>query len=407
MQCVTISLGAPPPAGPDGAPPPPPPDAAALSDALFEAGALAVSLTPPSGPPPPKGAGGAAAGAGVGAGVAPIFHEVPPGAVRWEAPPRVVWAGATVTATFAAGVDVEDLLARLAVAQGLSSVPRYVVTPVDEVRDWVAEVQAGFPPVRVGRLLIQYPWHAGGGGVGGGVGRGGEGQDAATHAAAAGGEGGGGGGEPTVVLSIEPGCAFGTGEHPTTRLVLGYLQSPAAAVSGARVLDYGCGSGVLALAAAALGAASVVGVDIDPDAVAVATANAAGGAAIAAAAAVTAVADGAASGVEGGVGPPPPPGRPPHPPPPWHAAALSFVTNADEADEVGAYDVVVANILAKPLVALAPLLRRRAAAGGRLALAGVLAEQGPTVRGAYEEAGWAMGDGQVLDGWVLLTGVAR
>jgi len=360
MQSVSISLSSPSVlAGAPGAQPPHHVDAAALSDALFEGGALSVSITPP-------------------AAAESIFHEVPPGAVTWEPPSRTVWAGATVTATFAAGIDVDDVLLRLAATAGLSELPPYHVQPVDAERDWVSEVQAGFPPVRVGRLLIQYPWHGAEAGAreqrGGGNGPPSGGATAADSGT-------------TVVIPIEPGCAFGTGEHPTTRLVLGFLQSPTAAVAGARVLDYGCGSGVLALAAAALGAASVVGVDIDPDAVAVAASNAVGGGR---GVAVAAVGD-----------------APPAPPPPLCAADLTFLTNREEPDAVGAYDVVVANILAKPLVALAPLLRRRATRGGRLALAGVLAEQGLAVRDAYEAAGWAMGDGEVLDGWVLLTGVAR
>lgn len=83
------------------------------------------------------------------------------------------------------------------------------------------------------------------------------------------------------------------------------------------------------------------------------------------------------------------------------------MTVPDEPDAAAAYDVVVANILAAPLIALAPRLRRRAVRGGRLALAGVLAEQGPAVRDAYEAAGWAVTAAAVIDGWVLLTGVAR
>ena len=141
MQSVSISLSSPSVlAGAPGAQPPHHVDAAALSDALFEGGALSVSITPP-------------------AAAESIFHEVPPGAVTWEPPSRTVWAGATVTATFAAGIDVDDVLLRLAATAGLSELPPYHVQPVDAERDWVSEVQAGFPPVRVGRLLIQYPWH--------------------------------------------------------------------------------------------------------------------------------------------------------------------------------------------------------------------------------------------------------
>ncbi|GAB0491657.1 hypothetical protein MMPV_002911 [Pyropia vietnamensis] len=348
MQCVTISLAAPPGTIAIASTPLPPPDAAAFADALSEAGALAVSLTPPSTLPTteasPLSSTGTAAAAPV-AEVAPIYHEVPPGAVTWASPPRVVWPAATIEAIFDAGVNVTDVLHRLAASEGLPAPPRYVIRPVDTERDWVAEVQAGFPPVRVGRLLIRYPWHGPGARKGGN-------REVEEEQKMAESEG-----EGTVVLPIEPGCAFGTGEHPTTRLVLRYLQTPAAAVAGARVLDYGCGSGVLALAAAALGATTVVGVDIDPDAVAVAAANAAGG-------------------------------------------GVSIVVAA-------AYDVIVANILAAPLIALAPGLRLRAVRGGRLALAGLLAEQAPAVREAYEAAGWDVTTAEVIDGWVLLAGVAR
>ncbi len=132
---------------------------------------------------------------------------------------------------------------------------------------------------------------------------------------------------------------------------------------GERVLDYGCGSGILALAAAKLGAARVDGVDVDPQAVETALANA------------------RANGVE-------------------LRAALP------EALPVARYDIVVSNILAQPLIVLAPLLAERTAPGGRLALAGILHSQGEEVAAAYRP--WFEADAtELCEGWVLVSGVRR
>jgi ribosomal protein L11 methyltransferase len=163
------------------------------------------------------------------------------------------------------------------------------------------------------------------------------------------------------VVRLDPGLAFGTGSHPTTRLVLGELESRLR--GGERVLDYGCGSGILAIAAARLGAAAVDAVDIDPQAVTTTAENA------------------DANGV----------------------ALRAFLP---EALPPGTYDCVISNILAQPLIVLAPLLAARAAPGARIALAGLLDAQAEEVAAAYR-GDFDMAVAASLDGWALLAGVRR
>jgi ribosomal protein L11 methyltransferase len=200
---------------------------------------------------------------------------------------------------------------------------------VQEVReqDWVRASQAQFEPWRAGRLWVGASWHTAPG-------------DAA------------------AVLRIDPGLAFGTGSHPTTRLVLCFLDEEIR--GGERVLDYGCGSGILAIAAAKLGAHRVDAVDIDPVAVEVARAN---------------------------------------------SRANAVDIGCSLATELAArhYQVVVANILARPLIELAPVLRELVAPGGRVALAGVLEEQAEEVAGAYRPA-FDIGRAAGEEGWALLAG---
>jgi ribosomal protein L11 methyltransferase len=161
-----------------------------------------------------------------------------------------------------------------------------------------------------------------------------------------------------LVLRLDPGLAFGTGSHATTHLCLAWLRETLA--PGETVLDYGCGSGILAIAAAKLGARDVAGTDIDPQALVASRANA------------------ALNGVD-----------------------ARFL--APDALPARASDVVVANILAHPLVLLAPALAARTAHGGRIALSGVLAEQAAEVIAAY--APWFTLDvWRSLDGWVLIAG---
>ena len=161
------------------------------------------------------------------------------------------------------------------------------------------------------------------------------------------------------VLRLDPGLAFGTGTHPTTRMCLKWIaQHPP---KGQRVLDYGCGSGILAIGAAMLGAASVDAVDIDPDAVTAAQANA------------------LANQVDLNLG-------------------LPEVA-------VGVYPLVVANILAAPLKVLAPLLCSHVETGGSLLLAGILERQIMDIQAAYQPyLNLQVADTQ--EGWVLMRGQA-
>ena len=141
-----------------------------------------------------------------------------------------------------------------------------------------------------------------------------------------------------VVLRLDPGLAFGTGTHPTTAMCLEWLDGQS--LHGKRVLDYGCGSGILAIAAALLGAGQVAATDIDPQA-------------------LTATADNAARN------------------------GVTVSTHAVESVPDERYDIVLANILAGPLCALAPALLERLAPGGQLVLAGLLNAQVDAVIAAY------------------------
>jgi ribosomal protein L11 methyltransferase len=235
----------------------------------------------------------------------------------------------TVQALLRLEVDADRVVREAANAAGLAAAPRFDTIRVED-QDWVRITQAQFEPILVGeRLWVGPSWH-----------------DAPDGRAA---------------VRIDPGLAFGTGSHPTTRLVLRYLER--AVRGGERVLDYGCGSGILALAAAKLGATQVDGVDVDPQAVATTAANA-------------------------------------------RANAVELRAALPEALPAAHYDIVVSNILAQPLILLAPLLAARTARGGRIALAGILEPQGAEVTAAYDP--WFRAEpGERLEGWVLVAGVRR
>jgi len=160
------------------------------------------------------------------------------------------------------------------------------------------------------------------------------------------------------VIRLDPGLAFGTGTHPTTRMCLRWIARHG--VQGKRVLDYGCGSGILAIGAAKFGAASVDAVDIDE-------------------AAVRATLDNAQA----------------------NEVSLHAVGLPDRAH--GAYGVVLANILATPLKVLAPLLCGHVAAGGQLVLAGILERQADELKAAYAPF-LALSVADTEDGWILMTG---
>ena len=223
--------------------------------------------------------------------------------------------------------DVGALLARASVAAGLAGAPAWTVEEVAE-QNWVRLTQSQFDPIRVSeRLWIVPSWHA------------------APDPAA-------------VNLVLDPGMAFGTGSHATTRLCLEWLERNVR--SGCSVLDYGCGSGILAIAAARLGAGTVAGVDIDPLAVEAARANA----------------------ERNGV----------------------MATFHDSAQPVaGAYDLVVANILSNPLRLLAPAICAHVRRGGRLVLSGILREQADEIMTIYGQ--WLpMQVADFCEDWVCLAG---
>jgi ribosomal protein L11 methyltransferase len=228
-------------------------------------------------------------------------------------------------ALFAEHLDAPAALGRAAVAVGRDT-PACELSSVAE-QDWVRATQAQFGPIRIAdRLHVVPTW---------------------CDAPADG-----------VSIALDPGLAFGTGSHPTTRLCLEWLLDHLA--GGESVLDYGCGSGILAIAAAKLGATRVVGTDVDPQA-------------------LRASADNARQ----------------------NGVPASFV--APDALAAGAFDVVVANILANPLIVLAPAIASRVRPGGRLALSGVLASQADDVVAAY--APWfTLRAWRAADGWVLVEG---
>lgn len=166
-----------------------------------------------------------------------------------------------------------------------------------------------------------------------------------------------------VVVRLDPGLAFGTGAHATTALCLEWLAQQD--LTGRRVLDYGCGSGILAIAAARLGAAQVSAVDIDEQALRATRENAA--------------ANGIAERIE---------------------------TPARDALGAATYDIVLANILARPLIDLAPVLTRHANRGAQLVLSGLLSRQIDTVQSAYTSH-FAFADAALQEGWARLDGVQR
>ncbi len=234
----------------------------------------------------------------------------------------------TLHALLPAGSNARHIVASASRAAGLAP-PQFSTREVAD-EDWVRRTQAQFEPIEIGaRLWVGPTWHR----------------------APAG----------RAAVQLDPGLAFGTGSHPTTQLVLGFLERSIA--GGESVLDYGCGSGILAIAAAKLGAARVDGVDLDAQAVQTAAANA-------------------------------------------RANGVALRAALPDALPATTYDIVVSNILAQPLIVLAPLLAGRCAPGGRIALSGVLESQAADVAAAYDRF-FEMKISAVEDGWALLEGARR
>ena len=282
--------------------------AEALSDALMEAGALSVSIED--------------ADAGTEA-ERPQFGE--PGHL-----PTALWDHSRVIALFDAAADPAELgamLAEAARAAGFDAVPPFSTETVAE-QNWVQLTQSQFDPIRItDRLWIVPSWH--------------EAPDAGA-----------------INIELDPGMAFGTGSHPTTRLCLEWLSE--AVEPACSVLDYGCGSGILGIAAAKLGAGEVLGIDIDEKAVEAARDNAA-----------------------------------------RNHAALRLQHSAVPVGDT--FDLVVANILTNPLCVLAPAIAARVAPGGRVALSGVLETQAAQVVEAWAPH-IALHVGAAHEGWIRLEG---
>ncbi len=169
----------------------------------------------------------------------------------------------------------------------------------------------------------------------------------------------------SVVVMLDPGLAFGTGTHPTTSLCLSYLDS--LDLKDKDVLDYGCGSGILAIAALKLGAKSATGVDIDEQALIASKENA------------------HRNGVED---------------------KLQLIMGTDKKLDLPQFPVTVANILAGPLAELEPIIASLTQSGGKLALSGILTEQADSVIEAYSKD-FVMNKVKDLDGWALLTGTKK
>lgn len=247
-----------------------------------------------------------------------------------------LWSDIRITGLFAEDADLNSVKAALKKNLELSELPDHQIDELED-RDWEREWLKDFGPMRFGERLWICP---------------------TTHEVD----------EPdAVVVSLDPGLAFGTGTHPTTALCLEWLDS--LELGGKTLLDYGCGSGVLAIAGLKLGCSHAVGMDIDPQAVIATRQNAAD------------------NGVEG---------------------HLEVLAGSDQIS--GQFDIVVANILAGPLFQFAESITLTLSDEGMLALSGVLCEQAHDVMRAYEP--WIEFDDPVFreqDGqtWSRLTGRRR
>ena len=278
-----------------------PEQAAELENALLEVGAVSVTF--------------------MDAADQPIFEP--------DLNTTPLWSHTHLLALFEGDVDETELIAHLRWLLG-AELPEHHLEHIED-QDWERSWMDNFHPMRFGRRLWIVPsWHAAP--------------------------------EPDAVnLLLDPGLAFGTGTHPTTALCLEWLD--AQTLAGEQVLDFGCGSGILAIAALLLGADHAIGTDIDIQAIEASRDNA----------------------KRNGI------------------AEDRFALYLPEQLPAGQSDTVVANILAGPLVALAPQIIERVKPGGRLALSGILAEQADDVRAAYADA-FRLDPTAEKDGWVWISG---
>ena len=277
-----------------------------LSDALIENGALSTAIED--------------ANAG-NDNEQPIFGEP-------DMPTEQVWQQSNIVALFDENTDIDSVVSTAAQECAIAK-PQYYLETIPE-QDWVRLTQSQFDPIQISsRLWITPSWHN----------------------------------QPTqpgvINLQLDPGLAFGTGSHPTTRLCLQWLDKHVR--SGETLLDYGCGSGILTIAALKLGVGHACGVDIDPQAIRASQDNAA-----------------------------------------QNQVSAEFYL-PDNLPAGQKFDIVVANILANPLRMLAQMLAERTRTGGEIVLSGILAEQTEELSEIYRQ--WFdLNSPKTLDGWVCISG---
>lgn len=280
------------------------------SDALLEAGALSVQAEDADAASPDE---------------QPLYGE--PGMPAAQTPGLTGWHRTLLAALLDPAQDPLRVLADAARGMGREVPQVHSIRRVDD-QDWVKLTQSQFEPIEIGtRLRITPSWHA-----------------SST--------------DSRLDIVLDPGLAFGTGSHPTTRLCLQWLERQS--LAGCRVIDYGCGSGILAIAAACLGAVDVVGVDIDPQALLSTQSNAL-------------------------------------------RNRVQIEVRSTDAAAPGPADVVVANILSSPLKLLAPVLTRLVKPDGQLVLSGVLERQIDEVCSAYQPF-MQLRAVAVQEGWACLAG---
>ena len=280
-----------------------------LSDALIEHGALSTAIED--------------ANAG-SENEQPIFGEP-------DMPTEEVWQQSNIVALFDEQADINIIVQQAAQACAIA-VPGYYLESVPE-QDWVRLTQSQFEPIQISpRLWITPSWHT-----------------LPTKA-------------DVINLQLDPGLAFGTGSHPTTHLCLQWLDQNTH--GSEKILDYGCGSGILTIAALKLGAQNATGVDIDQQAIRASRDNA------------------QKNQVE----------------------ARFFLP--DELPENEQFDIVIANILANPLRLLAQMLAERTRTGGQIVLSGILAEQTDELSSIYAQ--WfELNHPRLNDGWVCISGTKK
>lgn len=246
-----------------------------------------------------------------------------------------LWNDTRLTALFDANADLTGIADALQQSLKLPAMPDYRIESLED-RDWEREWLRDFGPMRFGERLWVLPG------------------DAAAP-------------DGAVGVRLDPGLAFGTGTHPTTALCLEWLDG--LPLAGRTLLDYGCGSGILAIAAIRLGAGAATAMDIDPQALTATRENAR-----------------------------------------LNGVATAIAVTGEQPPTTARYDIVVANILAGPLVSLAESLSMRLSSGGELALSGILSEQVNKIQDAYGP--WISFDAPAYRSqgdqtWARLTGKRR